>query len=342
MCQADEIDNAVMAHQKALRDIWRLIGQVRNSKSLEADVRDERLKRLYSTLSTKDIRESFVGDGSRYDIGVSFRSSMANMMRTKKRLRGAGYFIAGGANSKELDRKFGERLGVPTPSELAVNVKTQDVVIQPCTIVKPMKGAGSRGVFYVQEDGALRSVKTRRLYGSLQQAQGEYETLIKPGKSMEWMIEEAIVGPDGDLARDMKAYMFYGEAVVFREILRKGGGTQGNRFANYDGAGSSIGFRPRDIELEGRGVPEAVRLYAEKISLSVPTAFLRVDMLVGADECYLGEITPHPGGTYAGDLYDDLDRVMGVKFHEAESRLFIDMFEGKSFKDYVDVYRAIR
>src|SRR5699024_5634903 len=118
-----------------------------------------------------------------------------------------------------------------------------------------------------------------------------------------------------------KAFMFYGEPVVFREILRgaRGGGPQGNLFANYDGAGRTIKFRPRDDELEGRGVPDVVRKYVERLSLAVPTPFLRIDMLVGANDCYLGEITPHPGGTYAGDLYDEMDKLMGAKFHEAEA-----------------------
>lgn len=340
----DNIAEAIENHEQSLRQIWRLIGKARNSKTLSEGEKEERLRKLYSALSVKDVRENFVVDGSRYDIGVSFRSSMTNMMRTKKRLRAIGYNIASGSNNKTLDRAFGERMGVPTPKELARDVATADVIVQPGTIIKPMRGAGSRGVFYVRPDGALLSVKSQAVYGGLHDAESEYTTLIKPGRPMTWMVEEAVVGPDGGLARDMKAFMFYGEAVIYREIVRgaQGAGPAGNLFANYDSEGRPIHFRPRDNELEGRGVPEVVRKYVETLSLAVPTPFLRIDMLVGAHDCYLGEITPHPGGTYAGDLYDDVDKLMGAKFHEAEARLFVDMFEGKRFSDYFEVYGSIR
>src|SRR5699024_10795349 len=66
--------------------------------------------------------------------------------------------------------------------------------------------------------------------------------------------------------------------------------------------------------------------------------FLRIDFHLGAEECYLGEITPQPGAIHAEEFYEDVDKKLGQMFADAEARLYIDLLNGKDFSTYFSVY----
>ena len=155
---------------------------------------------------------------------------------------------------------------------------------------------------------------------------------------LNWIVEEAILDEDGELAPDIKAYMFYGEPGVYIEIRRGATGDGKVEHSVYDAKCNKMEFSPHYSPWEGRGVPNGLTELAQRISIHAPVPFLRIDFLAGAEGSVLGEITPHPGGTYAGDLYDDVDKELGKLFLDAQARLAIDLLEGKTFDDYFAVY----
>lgn len=335
MTLESEIDAAVGQHERALSDIWKLIRRIQRDSDISEVERHRFLGELFAPLSVKDIRQNFVMDSIQHDLGVSFRSNMAVMMRLKKRMRKHGYNIAPGNNDKNRDLSFAAKLGIAVPRTLQHGVGTSGVSIMPSTIIKPTEGANSRGVFYVGDDRELRSIRTGRTYLNLLEAAQEVR---QNTESLRWSVEEAVIGPDGGLARDFKAYMFYGVAGLYLEIDRSADGSGKRLYAGYTGDGGRRDISPNHHPMEGTGLPLDILEKARRVSLNSPTPFLRVDFLVGRDECYLGEVTPHPGNTYAGDLYEDIDRALGDLFLDAEARLLIDLFGGKQFELYHDCY----
>lgn len=333
-----QIDDAVTAHEAALVRLWQLIRQVKRNQALSVSERERLLSKLYSPLSTKDIKEHFVSDGHRYSIGVSFRSSMRHMMHIKSSLTQRGLKISPGGNPKLKDRAFARQLGVPTPKTRQSRVPFSEVRTIPRSVIKPVHGAGARNVFYVHEDQTLTSIKSGRRYSTLTAAREEIlqgNTLLRQDS---WIVEEAVLGPGGQPANDLKVYMFYGQVGIFLELKRNTDETNTIHYRAHNADGDPIPLGPRYTAFQGSGIPADVLEKARKLSLACPVPFLRFDFHIGAEECYLGEITPHPGGTYAGDLYDGLDKHMGQLFLDAEARLYRDMLEGKRFTDYFRVY----
>lgn len=335
MALDSEIETALAGHSSALADVWKLIRRVQRDASLDEDKREEALSQLFACLSLKDVRQTFVMDAIRHDMGVSFRSCMAGMMRLKTRIRKNGYNFAPGSNDKNRDLDFGSKLGIPTPRTLQHDVRTKEVRVVENTVIKPTEGANSRGVFFVDSSHALHSVRSRNEYSDLSSALEEAPSLSAASR---WTVEQAIVGPDGRLARDLKVFMFYGLPGAFLEIDRSPDVSGKNRYAGYDRSGVRRDFSPNHQSMKGLGVPPDVVDKARAISLNTPMPFLRADFLVGSDECILGEITPHPGNTYAGDIYEGIDKELGDMFLDAEARLYVDLYLGKRFDLYDECY----
>src|SRR5699024_4868404 len=109
-----------------------------------------------------------------YEIGVSFRAQMVRLMHLKDRLAAKGYEISPRENDKMRDRAFAEALGVPTPALLFNDLPTGEVRVTPNSIIKPVVGESSRGVFFVQADGGIVSLKTRNVYADFAEAAAEY------------------------------------------------------------------------------------------------------------------------------------------------------------------------
>lgn len=330
-----EVSEVIAAHRNALGGIWKAIRRVQRDSTLSQEERERYLADLLAPLSFKDVRQHFVMESIKHDVGVSFRSSMSGMMRVKRRLRDHGYNISPGANDKSRDLAFARRLGVPTPDTLQHDVPLQEVNVLPQTIVKPVEGANSRGVLYVNGKEEVQSVKSGRVYRSVFEAASDLG--LFPGATR-WISETAVVDVDGELARDFKVFMFYGVEGLFLEIDRTPDSTGRNRYAGYRVDGSRVDISPNHQPMPGGGVPIGVVERARKLSYNSPVPFLRVDFLVGKDGCLLGEVTPHPGNTYAGDLYEVIDVELGNLFLDAEARLLIDLLEGKKFTDYHECY----
>src|SRR5699024_3112514 len=236
-----EIDEAMAAHSNALSGIWRLIRRVQRDDALVESEREEALRRLFSCFSFKDVWQTFVMDAIWLDMGMSFRSSMSGMMRLKSRMRRNGYNIAPGSNDKTRDLAFGSKLGLAVPTVMQENVAAESVHVSENVFTKPSEGSNSRGVFYVDDAKAVHSIRSKEVYSSFEEALSELD-----GKFLKqnWTVEEAIVGPGGGPARDMKVFMFYGVVGGFLEIDRSPNSSGKNRYAGYDATGARRDMSP--------------------------------------------------------------------------------------------------
>jgi hypothetical protein len=335
---AERVRAAVQARQAANEPVWDLIDAINREKGLLPEDRDAYLGALYGVLSDKDVTQSTATQSAQFDMGTSFRSHINDLRRVKARLRGLGLSIFPGGNPKLKDRAYANSLGVPVPQTYVENIKLQEIQIIPGTIIKPVSGSSSLGVFFVDAQGKIHSIRTSETYESLDEASAEIDKYKDQISSNRWLVEEAILASTGKPAHDIKVYAFYGKPGMFLEIARGAGRTA--KYATFDENGSQIGLGPRQESFPGTGLPEEIYTYVTKLSLAAPVPFLRLDFHKGADAVYLGEITPHPGGTYAGQLYENVDAMLGQHFADARARLIRDLLRGKKFPEFQAAYEV--
>lgn len=339
----EEIDlrGPIDAHFEGRARVWRLVRSIHASSTLTEEQREAFLSIVYPVLGAGDVKQEFVLEIDKYGIGVSFRSQMVRLLLLKQRLLKYGYELSPRLNDKVADHTFARMLGVATPKVRARHVSIEDLVVTPGTIIKPSVGEDSVGVFFVRSDSSLMSIRNRRIFRSAEDA---FKALSRSHGSLNastWIVEDAVLGEDRLPARDLKVYMFYGRLAMFIEISRGTREGGGNITYTYDADGRPIRYRATDSMPDHEvGVPDRVVEMARRISSASPMPFLRVDFLLGADGPVLGEITPHPGGIYAGDADDLMDRRLGELFLDADARLTVDLLNGKSFSDYFSAYPA--
>jgi hypothetical protein len=322
-----------------LRDLWRLILEVRGSSELDEEERSALLARLYESLTPSDVKVDFMNHLKQYSIGVSYKAQMIQQIHLKPRLAAEGFRIATGPNPKEKDRVFAEALGCPVPATLATGIPLSELSPEPATIIKPVRGSTSRGVFFVDPDRRLHSLRTRAVFESLDDAMVEIDEVREKISADEWMVEQAILNADGRPANDIKVHVFYGVVGTTLEVAHGAGPGGEDLFCYYD-----QDLRPVDIgrkyirTFEGAGVSRAALERAVEMSLASPTPFLRFDFYQGVDDVYLGEITPHPGASHAGHISPYYDRQLGGLFLDAHARLTADLLRGKTFPEYFRAY----
>ena len=329
------------AHTHALSGVYAAISALRSDKTIDTKDRGAALRRLYSKLSWRDVRATVANEVERKRIGVSFRSSVSHMRLVKHELRKKGYALSPGGNPKMQDRDFAQALGVPTPETLSLNQTASELSVEANTVIKPITGAASKGVFIVYADRKVRSVYTGEVYESfLEGVDKEYAGTHLTTEPV-WL-SETLIGSPNTPARDIKVFCFYGQPGLIEEIHRNSSPQGKNEYCFYYPSGEKVHVDSNRARYDGHGFPEAALEYAAKISERSPVPFLRVDFLESEGTLVLGEITPQPGGTYAGQLHDHIDRELGELFLEAEARLIIDLLNGKNFDTYFECYPSSR
>ena len=338
--RSESISQALADHHEAKRAIWRLIREVQTDSTVGKKERENALNELYGVLSDKDIKQFFVTDSTDYQIGTSFRSSMNSLLRLKHHMKLHGYEVAPRDNSKTKDREFAARFGIPVPQTLVSSIPPEALELIPNSILKPVRGSSSKGVFFVDSDLKLHSFWSGKSYATFSQAQGEIQQHVSAISENEWMVEEVILGADGQPANDLKVYTFYGVPGMFLEMKRQRprGSTSGVLHYVSDSNREPMARGPNDRYFEGTPVPDEVIEKARILSLQSPVPFLRIDFHLGSEECYLGEITPQPGAIHAEEFYEEVDKKLGQMFADAQARLYIDLLNGKDFSTYFSVY----
>lgn len=332
---------AANSHTHALRKVYESIAELKKNTDIDPKRRAASLSRLYAKLSWRDVRASISKEVERKRIGVSFRASISHIRLVKHELRRLGYEISPGGNPKMQDRAFADALGIPTPKTLQTGQTALSLSINPNTVVKPITGAASKGVFLINDDTTAISVYSGEQYESfLDGLKTEYGSTNLVSAPV-W-VSETRVGSIDAPARDLKVFCFYGKAALIEEIHRHTGAQGKNEYCFYYPNGEKVFVDTNRARYNGDGFPSQIIEYAEAISSNSPVPFLRVDFMESEGHVVLGEITPQPGGTYAGQLHEHIDRELGESFLKAEARLFVDLINGKRFDTYFDSYPNAR
>ncbi len=267
-------------------------------------------------------------------------ASFTNEMWSRDQLREAYAERRGSALEYELEdkdagRRFAEALGLKTAPVLQREVTLDQIDFQPGTVVKPASGGGSKAVFVIQGGSEILDLQNNvRLPGldALREAMRRALDL-KHARQDSWLVERMVTTRHGGLPTDLKMLTFYGEVGLVQEATR-----MPTRLCYYDRSGQKVSTgRYADRAFDGTGLDQAYVDLAERIGGSVPAPFLRIDFYKTDDGPVFGEFTPKPGNFEQFDL--STNRSLGQRFIRARARLLADLFDGKDFATFRQLFR---
>ncbi len=319
-------------------------------------------RRLLEPLLTRALRKRVSGQSSRYALRHLWPQTMSEpVARSVDRysLRLSGSFRAELSrrtivknystvlpewrlNDKAVGRAFANRCGVRVPVVHASGVRFDDIDLSTPVIVKPLYGAGSKGVFLYRSDDEILDIQNRQTFSSLNEFRGAIAALLTSGKisADEWIVEEYIAPKSGTIPSDLKFYTFYGRVGLIQEINRDEADT---RYCFWSRSGRVLEtgkFRNRRgfTSFLGDGATTSEISIAEELSTKIPAPSVRIDFLKGESSLCFGEFTPRPGAYHT--FHDPIDRKLGQLFIDAEARLYFDLVHGKRFSEFNDVVHA--
>ncbi|WP_457942092.1 ATP-grasp fold amidoligase family protein [Vreelandella alkaliphila] len=235
-------------------------------------------------------------------------------------------------NDKMLGCYFVSKLGVEIPNFIARGTLKDcfGVCQKGGVVLKPVKGSGSRFVYLIYSSDSVYCVKSKK-WGKLNDIFEDLQELILSRKlKNSWLVEELVLeNAEGQAARDLKFYCFYGKCALVLEIKRSP--SLLHCFWLPDGRLAETG-KYKDSSFIGDGFLEEQVKKAEMLSKHVPSPFMRIDFLKSSKSSsgmVFGEFTPSPG-TYE-DFNSEYDMYLGRLFSEAEASLFEDIYNGKKF-----------
>ncbi|MCK7678499.1 hypothetical protein M0E84_10735 [Corynebacterium sp. CCM 9186] len=154
-------------------------------------------------------------------------------------------------------------------------------------------------------------------------------------KPPRWIAEERVVDATGRaVPDDWKFFAFQGEIGLIERIVRRGPGKR-NKIAFFDSDfrpivdedDKLIGSNPKYTEKFSCLAPdnaEQLLKLARRISVAIPTPFVRVDLYNSVRGPIFGEATLVPGSFFYGDhetLSDELNYRLGFLWEAAEKKL---------------------
>lgn len=231
---------------------------------------------------------------------------------------------------------FAKLLGFETPALESTIFTAQDIPLDPNTVVKPLTGVMSQGVFIIKENEIIDLVKNN-VVESTERLRQIMMSMVEDGiiKHDEWIRERLIFGDHDptEPARDLKFYTFYGEPYLSLETIRKPKVVR----CWYDNYSNLIDTGKYTNELfKGHGIPDEYYAVAAEIGKNVPAPFVRVDLLASPNGAVLNEITPKPGGAHL--FAQSVDHRLGNFLISADARLRSDLIDGKDFS----IFRQIK
>ena len=306
--------------------------------------RREGLKTVLAGLKIEEFSEFLVKRSRQLKIplegAASFKASLT--MRTKMRELG-GFAPEWKLNHKVNSYQFVDLLGVRRPRRLGKYYRCCQLPLEEKIVVKPLREAGSAGVYLVFADDHILNIKEKKKLIGWQEMVESMQEDLASGKVRkdQWIAEELITSSEGiqgeeAIPKDMKFYCFYGKVALILEMLRypkiqhcwwspQGEILQTGKYEDTFFQGD--GFQPEDVELAG------------SISAEIPAPFVRIDFLKIEEGLVLGEFTPRPGHYEA--FNEEYDRWLGEQFLEAEARLHYDLLMGKKFAAYQEYLQTI-
>lgn len=299
------------------------------------DYRNWVYQKVFSALTNEEIPEFMVRAG----IGentlslqhvASFRGSLNQRMR---KLQWQGMLPEWQLDDKKLAYQFVKSLGIRTPWVSDEVYSLETLPIKEGVVIKPVDGAGSRGVYVVHSIDNIVDLKRGKQLNSWDELleQMHKDLITHWVEKDEWMLEELILeDPEKHIpARDVKFYTFYGKVGVILEITR----FPEPRYCWWNASGERIHVGKYEEQVfKGKGVSQEELSMVNELSKKIPTPFVRIDFLRAHDGLVFGEFTPKPGNY---DEFDkNTDQILGDYFLRAESQLTNDLLAGKVFHEF--------
>lgn len=233
--------------------------------------------------------------------------------------------------------RFADLLGVATPAMELDPVPLAKLPLEYGTVVKPLTGVMSQGVYLV-EHGRILDLPNNQIIGSIDELRVSMQSKIDSGqvRSDQWIRERLIQSDHAptEPARDLKFYAFYGRIHLALETIRSPEVVR----CWYDISENRIDTGKYTTNLfKGNGIPQEYFEIAEMISERVPAPFARIDLLASPDGPVINEITPKPGGSHL--FAESVDRQLGDWLIAADARLRIDLLNGKQFSEFNAIRR---
>lgn len=317
-----------------------LIYAARTFMKDKKDYRNYIYSKVMNGLKIEEMPEFLLRPGLNNEIElkniISFRACLHARIRKMQ--------LSGQLPEYVLDDKRGayafvDELGVKRPSVSEVYTQ-KDLPIKEGVVIKPENGEGSKGVYLVYQEDDIFDVKRSLALNSLESLYANMKEDIRSGfvRSDAWVVEELIFENRKKKipARDIKFYCFYGKVGLILEIIRY----PERKYCWWTSTGERIDTGKYGDELfKGEGVTKEELEVAKRISLEIPTPFIRIDFLRGEDGLVFGEFTPKPGN------YDEFDNEtdywLGDMFIEAEERIMHDLLSGKKFTKFMEYKRKM-
>ncbi|QQK78488.1 teichuronopeptide biosynthesis [Salicibibacter cibi] len=198
------------------------------------------------------------------------------------------------------------------------------------TVIKPVNGAGSRGVYIVFALDRIQDVKRSKMLSNWDAFIASMREDLTLGlvSDDQWLAEELLYENNETQtpARDIKFYCFYGKVGLILEIRR----FPKVEYCWWTADGERVHTGKYENKLfEGEGVSQDQLDLAASISSEIPAPFIRIDFLKTEEGLVFGEFAAKPGN------YDEFDQQtdcqLGNEFLEAQGRLLTDLIQGKSF-----------
>lgn len=236
-------------------------------------------------------------------------------------------------DDKQTAYQFAKNLGIRVPWVSEVTYRIETLPIKQGIVIKPADGAGSRGVYLINDKNNIVDLKRReqlenwdRLLERMQK-----DLVTKWVEKDEWIIEELLLEDPktSQHARDVKFYCFYGQVGVILEITRY----PEPKYCWWAPSGERVRVGKYDEEIfRGLGVTSEEISMVEDLSKEIPAPFIRIDFLRTQDGLVFGEFTPKPGNYDEFD--EETDERLGDYFLQAENHLINDLMAGKEFQAF--------
>jgi acylphosphatase len=231
---------------------------------------------------------------------------------------------------KHNGHEFARSLNLRTPNIIARYIKLSDIQFAPNTVIKPASGGGSKAVFVIKSQHCILDLHGNRTLGNWDELQDAMKSAlrVKHARSDSWLVEEFLQNTDGSIPTDLKMLTFYGKVAMVQEATRLP-----TRVCYYNRDGNIIKTGRYENKLfPGTGLKQEYVELAERIGLTIPAPFLRIDFYKAPSGPVFGEFTPRPGNFHQFDVATD--RWLGSRFIEARARLMADLLGGKDFSEF--------
>lgn len=241
--------------------------------------------------------------------------------------------------NKAVDLDFARQVGILVPRTLWTG-RLQDIPeeMRSKTFLKPTRSSGAKGAFYLFGSSDIFSVYDSSRLSSWDALEEACRRQMRPGgvDQTTWEVQELVEEAEGQPARDLKFFSFYGDIGLIQEVSRHP--FKQYEFFDADGSLADCGrdrsYQPPFLEASDTitdkgGVSKAKLETARRMSLEIPAPFMRIDFLNGGDDLVFCEFSASPGMSHTFNR--EYDRILGAYYNRAEIRLVNDLLAGKSF-----------